>query len=282
MKTPFLVGYMRGLEKIWIIGDTFSNNSFERHYKHAEGPNPNYDKETAHYTFKHYEVREFSSNQYDSFFHNPAGRIRNTFVKAISEHNTLPQLIVVILDDNLYSQQGNKEIEIHDYIHVLTSWLVTEFEKVLLAYKDMLPIRAKREKLPHILWIEPSTHCNFDDMDYELRTHQALCLSEVISTKHDMSMLKIIKIWDHSDRNAFMHKPYRFTADGLARYWSSIDSAIRYWDVLISPKILGKNPKQVGKIQPYGSKPLHYKDKFHWNCFRHFKNHQSGKPYRCF
>ena len=59
---------MRGLEKIWVIGNTFCNNSFDQHYKNIEGPGTTHDKESSNYAFKNYEVRKFASNQYDSFF----------------------------------------------------------------------------------------------------------------------------------------------------------------------------------------------------------------------
>ena len=92
-------GYMHGLEKIWIIVDTFCNQSFEQHYKNISGPN--HQDGNSFYAFTNYEVHEFSNNKYDSLFRSDAGRIRNSLIKAINEHNTLPKLIVTILDDNL-------------------------------------------------------------------------------------------------------------------------------------------------------------------------------------
>ena len=83
---------MRGLEKIWIIGNDFCNYTYTQHYKNVSGGQS--DSENPFYAFKNFEVREFSNNQRDSLFQNTAGRIRNSLLKAINKHNTLPKIIV--------------------------------------------------------------------------------------------------------------------------------------------------------------------------------------------
>ena len=203
---------MRGLEKIWIIGDNFCNCTFDGHYKNSAGPNS--ESNNQFYAFKNYEVREFSNNQYDSLFRNTAGRIRNSFLKAINEHNALPKLIVTILDDDLI-QGMNSKFDFDLQLHVLTTWLVTEFEKAIATYKDFLPQRAKRQNFPHFLWIAPPTHCNFGAESNNLRLAQTKCLAEIVSTKKNMTMLKMIKVWEHEDRNAFLKDSYRLTSAGL-------------------------------------------------------------------
>ena len=60
-------GYMQGLEKIWVIGDIFCDNSFDQHYKNVVESVP------VPVPFKNFEVRSFSSNHYDSLFRSPAG-----------------------------------------------------------------------------------------------------------------------------------------------------------------------------------------------------------------
>ena len=79
-----LTGYIRGLEKVWIIGDNFCNHSFEKKYKKS-GMND------ESYAFQHFEVREYSSNRYDSLFSNAIGHIRNCFLKVVNEHAALPK-----------------------------------------------------------------------------------------------------------------------------------------------------------------------------------------------
>ena len=263
-------GYMRGLEKIWIVGDTFYDNSFEQHYKNVVSNIPdmattsNRTKDNPHYAFKNYEVCCFSNNQYDSFYRSPAGRIRNSFIKAINEHNTLPNLIVVILDMDL----GQKLIASADetlQLHTLASWLVNEFEKILTTYKDMLLQQAKHTDLPQILWITLPTHCHFTSVENWLRSIQSQCLDEIVHTKNGMCTLSMVKIWNHNDFNNFLKDSQCFTAEGLDRYWSSVDSAIRYWDLIVYSKILAASKKKNLQYKPQIQPTSRFTtDKFHW------------------
>ena len=49
--------------------------------------------------------------------------------------------------------------------------------------------------------------------------------------------------------NAFLQDAYRFTLEGLDKYWSSIDSAIHHWDIIVSAKFLDKKKNFTGKVQ---------------------------------
>ena len=60
-----------------------------------------------------------------------------------------------------------------------------------------------------------------------------------------MTTLEMIKVWDHNDSNLFISESYRFTAEGLKKYWMSADSAIRYWVTALSNK-KGKEFTQKG------------------------------------
>ena len=80
------------------------------------------------------------------------------------------------------------------------------------------------------------------------------CLSKEVKFHKDMSCLKMVKIWDSDDSNAFVYNSNRFTSEGLDKYWLSIDSAIRHWNVAIYPKI-GKMQRKSNQI----------KDKYHWS-----------------
>ena len=64
-----------------------------------------------------------------------------------------------------------------------------------------------------------------------------------------MTLLKMVKIWEYEDCNVFMKEAYMFTWDGLDKYWSSIDSAITYWNVILAPKIMDKKKQFSGKVQ---------------------------------
>ena len=101
----------------------------------------------------------------------------------------------------------------------------------------------------------PPTHQYFGPANNGLRLQQGKCLLDIIKTKKDMSTLHMKKIWEHDDHNSFLKESNRFTTTGLSKYWLSVDSAIRYWNTAIAPKI-GKTPRrQTTSLQH---------SKFHW------------------
>lgn len=94
-----VVGTVRGLEKIWVIGDEFCHHTYQQYFKEET------DADSSHkltsFTFNNYEVCEFSLSYYLTNNKSPARRILNKFISAINEHNTLPKLVVFVLDDDL-------------------------------------------------------------------------------------------------------------------------------------------------------------------------------------
>ena len=87
---------MRGLYKIWFIGDEFSNNTFA-----TLGEMRNDDHTPASFTYQNFEVRDFISSHFSTNESSPLGHIRSNLIKALNEHNTLPKLLVVVLDDDI-------------------------------------------------------------------------------------------------------------------------------------------------------------------------------------
>ena len=173
-------GYVRGLEKIWIIGDEFSNHTFDQHYQDHKA-RLNY-VESDSYAFKNYEVREFTSNKYDSLIGSTICRIRNSFVRALNKHSSLPKLVVVVVDDDITKNLTWEDWHLFDQLHTVTEWLVLELERALASYKDIIPSKAKKANLPQFLWIAPPTHKYFGKDSNQLRELQGDCLAEVIKT----------------------------------------------------------------------------------------------------
>ena len=120
--------------------------------------------------------------------------------------------------------------------------LIKMLTRSLDTFKDLLPQRAKRDHLPHILWIAPPTHKYFSEGNNEKRGRFTSALATVISLHQNMSMLKLVKHWNHDDGNLFLQEQYRYTAEGLTKYWLSVDASIKFWDVAISKKFEKKKP----------------------------------------
>ena len=147
------------LYKIWFIGDEFCNNTF-----HTLAENKNQNGTHASYVYTNFEVRDFFSSRFSSNDDNVLNRIRSNFVRALNKHNTLPKLIVIVLDDDISKITKHMEDPAMTSLHPI-SWLMCEFHKLLDIYKDWLPPRAKIAYLPHILWMAPPTHTCFSRRD---------------------------------------------------------------------------------------------------------------------
>ena len=181
------------------------------------------------FTFKNFEVRDFSSSNYSSHNKNVLGRLINTLVNAVNENNTLPKLIVIIVDDDIVRNMRHTNAR---QIHRVTSWLLTQYEHSILAYKDFLLTRAKKQT-NHICC--GLNHSNTKTSDI---TTISFVLQSVARQKLFMSTLQMIKIWEPNDNSSYLADANRFTSQGLVKYWASVDSAIRYWNVAIQPKVL--------------------------------------------
>ena len=183
-------------------------------------------------------------------------------MRGLHEHKDLPKLIVVVLDDDLTKTLRN----VSDFslnAGKLLNWLLNEVRKLLDAYKDLLPQKAKQAEFPHVLWMAPALHKFLSNEDNMRREKFSRCLGQAVSYQQRMSMLHMVKYWDSEDGDNFIHDAYRYTSNGLFRYWLSIDSAVRYWFTAVLPKLI--KPHSQRKKTNVNHQP---NDRFHWSSKR--------------
>ena len=221
---------VRGLEKIWVIGDEFCYNTYDHYFKHT---NP--DGSNDSFAFLNFEMRDFFSDDFTSHNCSVAGRIINNLINALYEHSTLPKLIVMVLDNDIVKKNIPDSANMFDKIRGITKWLLKECQKAIDIYKDFLLIKSKRDTVLQFLWIAPPTHKYFHDN--KKREMQSSALHQEVKYFEHMVALNMIKFWDSTDSKNFIYEANRFTAEGFIRYWLSIDVAIRYWNTAIFPKI---------------------------------------------
>ena len=236
---------MRGIEKIWLIGDEFA-------YKHLEKnfcKNKKADGTSNTYTYTFYEVREFLTSKYSNNCRSVLNRIRNSIATAINEHNVLPKVITIIPDEDIIREvipKFDDEISTSYQFNKILEALCDMISNMLLAYKEMLPERAKRDNHPHILWISPPTHKYFSKHNNYNRDKFTKCLDSVVSGMKNMTMLRMIKFWNFDDGNLVLEHNETLTSEGMWKYWLSVDSAIRFWCVALSKK-LDKSSSKLAK-----------------------------------
>ena len=205
-------------------------------------------------------MRDFFSSSYSSHIRSPAGRILNKTVGALNEHNTLPKLITFMIDDDIVKDISDTST-LFAKIKGITHWLLKEVKKAIDTYKEYLPVKSKKDFIPHVLWMAPPMHKSF--LNNKKREMFADCLLKEVKFHKGMTCLRMKKIWDPEDSNSFIADSNRFTSEGFAKYWLSIDSAIRYWNVAICLKI-NQNPRK---------RPNNL-DRFHWKSSDSYRNHK--------
>ena len=234
---------------MWLIGDDFAFHTAQQFFN---CPKANQGRGT-HYSFDNFEVTEYLSSKYKSSNPSTIGRLVNNLVYGLNKHKTLPRVIVFVPDDDIVKNIKTSDVMIR--IVTITEWVVKECHKAITTYKEILPDKAKRSYMPHMLWIAPPVHRFFGSSNNKKREIQAECLDKIAKLYSNMMVLKIIKHWDLEDRNSFLFESYRFTSEGLKNYWKGVDAAIRFWNVAIYPKISSTKPKNV----PAKSKRSRYK-----------------------
>ena len=173
-------------------------------------------------------------------------------------HEGLPKLIVLVPDDDIitslpYDADNNKPL-VEQYEYILNS-LMTMIDRIIATYKDWLPAKAKRELVPHILWIAPPTHKFFSDSNNEKRAKFTNAMANVVTLHQNTSMLRLVKCWDHNDSNLFLEQQYRYTNEGLKVNWRSVDAAIRFWGIAIAKKFEKKSLKDKKQIDESEATP---------------------------
>ena len=93
-----------------------------------------------------------------------------------------------------------------------------------------------------------------------------------------MSLLQMIKFWDHGNSNLFMDEQYRYTSEGLTMYWRAVDAAVRFWNVALAKKAgKSKTPKQQDNTprENSGRKNIYYAKNWQDRTTPHFQRGNS-------
>ena len=77
-----------------------------------------------------------------------------------------------------------------------------------------------------MLWIKPPLHKYFGALNNFVREQASIMMLNIAELREDMSALKMLKIWDPEDGTSFLAEQYRYTPEGLTKYWLSIDMAV--------------------------------------------------------
>ena len=135
----------------------------------------------------------------------PLTQLRNMVVTAVNEHTLFPRYIILVLDIDMIQRTGHFDFGLSMIIERQVKWLSIEICRLIKAYKtrivfiEKLPIRAKKDKYPTVIWMGALCHIVFNDNDKRKKFNDSL--QYVCQGVKDTFMLRPKLIWDFNNRN---------------------------------------------------------------------------------
>ena len=259
--------YIKGYESLWFFSDEFGFDSFRKYYYENE--------EAKGYAKEQFKVSGFMNNAVSSIDKNPISRVRNMMRNAITEKTVLPKLIVIVLDEAIAAYAAIRKINTIKGMEKVVNYLMIQYDKLIEAQKDYLPVKAKRPDYPQMVWIEAPTHINFSDRSKKFRRLYNASLQSMVMLHKNTWALFLKKGWDEEDNSVFLGGyEHRFTPAGLTSYWMAVDKTVKYVETILLKKEERKRNKgkeQTSNMEvrrqpiiPFFGKNRQ-NDRYHWN-----------------
>ena len=147
-------------------------------------------------------------------------------------------------------------------------WLVAEYFRIAVAYKEKLPTKARKFKYPHFLWVAAVYHNEFFNGNvYREKFNQ--CLKSAVDKHHGMRVLHLPS-WNPQDVHTVTNRS--INGKGFDRDWEAVNDAFQFWD---------KEQMRNAHAYAHGSSrkgfPNHgnssgRNDRFHWSSRKNNRN----------
>ena len=219
-----------------------------------------------------YDIFSFASKSFSSNIHSVLGRIRNQFAKALTEQAKLPKICIFIIDDDIL-----RHLKINDETKGITTiltvdigWLFSRINRMIKSRKEQLEEKAIRPNYPQVYWLEAPQHIMFKN-NLARRKLNSVVQNEAAKIK-DFKIIRMKKHWDPDNGNLFFNN--RYTAEGLMRYWESMDSSVEFNDKKAEQK-------QSGLIQgTQSANQANVYPRYHWHNNSDFDSNRNGRQGR--
>ena len=228
---------------------------------------------------ENFEVKIFTTDKYNS--NNPSllARLRNQLSMAINKYCLLPKIILIVLDRDVINLVKVDNFGMSLIFGSLIDWIAREFDRMVQAQKDRLPNRAVLIDHPKFIWMAPPLNINF--FDNKQRDKFSKALANVVNFHPDMTTMHLVKGLNYGDSSIFVKEAKRFSNEGLAKYWSSIDSAVEHWIIHLWAK---RGTLKTGPSQAHGGHRFvkrlkrEFNSKYHWDKIAKATPPSRGRP----
>ena len=132
--------YIKGIHKLWIIGDDFGFKSFNKYYCEQITIN--------HYAKDNFEISGFNNDRKQSYNANIFSRMRNCLMGALCDQILLPQYIVIVLDGDVIHYCNSLGITSYGSYCRVIKWLTCQFNRLIAPQHEYLPGKSKKADEP--------------------------------------------------------------------------------------------------------------------------------------
>ena len=174
---------MRGIEKLWIIGDNFVATSYQNHFKKAV--------ETDFFMKSRFEISSFCSSKFSDKNTNPLSRLQICVATAISNKTNLPHYMLLVIDDDLIKYLQFKGPRAPAMYGPWIEWLAKSINDLVQTRLSQLAPKAVVWTGLQIYWVALPSHRGFDAKESEARTKFSLCLESVAKLYSNMRVIKL-------------------------------------------------------------------------------------------
>ena len=205
---------------MWVLGANFVEDTARTNYK--------FQDPEGSYTTRNYNVEVLASTEHRSNNPSTLARIRNTLTHGLNKCTILPQLVLIVLEDDVIKEINVKDdYMLRDFTRRV-KWLMSEFRKTIDAAKDALQPNAKTLNQPKFIWVLPTKHKNYRNSYPRRKFSQAI--ETQCKLNENMIALRLVQRWDYEDSNLFLQEEQRFTSEGKAEFWRAVDKTVEFFD----------------------------------------------------
>ena len=158
--------------------------------------------------------------------------------------------MVIVPDDDLIKLLSEFSQDVTKPLGRILNHIMTEFDRTISVFKELLPLKCLRTAYPHMLWIQAPLHDGFNNNSQRFKFNRAL--EDVVKFHENMSTLFLKKGWNAEDSLLYSSEVQRFTSTGYKMYWEAVDHTIWFCDSIVLKK---QNDKRKA-LKPQGQKDL--------------------------
>ena len=176
------------------------------------------------YTKENFDI-EYTLSM-DPFRGNALSRICNGFIYSLQNYNTLPKIVVLVIEDDIINMINHDDFGITKIYTLTMQWLMADLKRIINKFNTFIPSKAKG--MPHFLWIIPTMHNLYPNNNK--RKKFGVGLKAIAALHENTSALRLVQVWNPANSELYLSREERLTPQGLIAFWQAVDKTIHFCD----------------------------------------------------